>query len=199
MLKMIFKELKEHAPFTFLGALLGIFIFILLKNISDEKAFNLFYIFHPLHVFLSAFVTASMYRLNKKNTSFIMIFFVGFVGSIGIATLSDSIFPYIGESLLRFPYRELHLGFIEKWYIVNPIALLGIAFANFKPFTKLPHSLHVLVSTLASLFHIMMSLSGAISIYLYFAILILLFISVWVPCCFSDIVFPMFFAEDKKL
>ena len=136
MYKEVFKELKEHAPFTFFGALAGILIFIFLKNIPNNISFNLFYVFHPLHVLLSAFITASMYKLHKEKPKISNIFLVGFFGSVGVATLSDSIFPFIGETLLHLPHRELHLGFIEKWYIVNPIAILGVALANFRPSTK---------------------------------------------------------------
>ncbi|MFA7659454.1 MAG: hypothetical protein WCY19_08475 [Candidatus Gastranaerophilaceae bacterium] len=196
MYKTVFHELKEHAPFTFLGALSGILIFIFLRNIPSGMTFKLFYTFHPLHVLLSAFVTTSMYKLHKKNPNMIKVFLVGFIGSVGVATLSDSILPFIGETILHLPHRELHLGFIEKWYIINPIAILGILLASAKPSTKFPHSGHILVSTWASLFHIMMSLSGMIiSIPLYFAIVFLLFLSVWLPCCFSDIVFPLLFVK----
>jgi hypothetical protein len=198
MFKSILKELKNHAPYTFMGAFTGIFVALSLKNLSQNTIFSLFYIFHPAHVFLSAFITASMYKLHKENTNIFKIILVGYVGSIGIATLSDSIFPFIGETLLHFPHRELHLGFIEKWYIVNPIAILAILTANIKPFTKFPHSLHVFVSTAASLFHIMMSIFGtSISLGVYFLIIFLLFISVWAPCCFSDIIFPLFFTTSK--
>lgn len=199
MHKTIFEELKEHAPFTFMGAVSGIFMVFLLRNLPEETKFNLFYIFHPLHVLLSAFITASMYKLHKKNPSLIKIFLIGFIGSVGVATLSDSVLPFLGETLLKLPHRELHLGFIEKWYIVNPIAILGIVLANAKPSTKFPHSAHILVSTWASLLHIMMSLGGAISIPLYFGILFLLFLSVWIPCCFSDIVFPLLFAQKQDI
>lgn len=199
MFKRILHELKEHAPFTFIGAVLGILAVVGLKNLSGSINFKLFYIFHPAHVLLSAFITASMYKLHKKNTNIIKLFLVGIIGSIGVATLSDSIFPYIGETLLHFPHRELHLGFIERWYTVNPIAILGITLAYFKPTTKFPHSGHIFISTTASLLHIVMSLSGVImNIPLYISIMFLLFISVWLPCCFSDIVFPLLFTNDEQ-
>lgn len=197
MYKIILKELKEHAPFTFMGSVLGISMVFFLRNLPEETKFNLFYIFHPLHVLLSAFITASMYKLHKKKPKLINLFLIGLIGSIGVATLSDSILPFLGETLLKLPHRELHLGFIEKWYIVNPIAILGIALASEKPATKFPHSAHILVSTSASLLHIMMSLGSTISIPLYFGILFLLFLSVWTPCCFSDIVFPLLFAKGQ--
>lgn len=198
MVIRIFKELKEHAPFTFAGAFSGIVLFFLLKNIPFSISYKLFYTFHPLHVLLSTFVTTSMYRLHKKNPNIIVLFLIGFVGPLAIATVSDSIIPFVGESLLHLPHRELHLGFIEEWYIVNPIAFLGVALAYFKPQTKFPHSVHILISTWASLFHVLMAVDASISSYVYIGVLFLLFISDWIPCCFSDIVFPLLFVPEKN-
>lgn len=197
MFKKAFWELKQHAPFTFAGALIGVLAVLLFKNISEQNSFTLFYIFHPAHVLLSAFVTASMYKLNKKNPRFIEVFLVGYVGSIVISTMSDSIMPYLGETLLNLPHRELHLGFIEKWYVVDSIAILGVLLAWLKPSTKIPHSAHIFASTSASLLHIVMSLGTVvISSLLLFEITFVLFLSVWLPCCFSDIIFPILFTKE---
>lgn len=199
MFKTVFKELGEHAPFTFLGAVSGIILFFLLRNIPANLSFNLFYIFHPLHVLLGTFVTTSMYKLHKKNPSLSKLFLIGFIGPLAIATISDSIIPFLGETLLHLPHRELHLGFIEKWYVVNPIAFLGVILANFMPHTKFPHSGHILISTWASLFHILMAVDKSVSMYVYFGVLFLLFISDWIPCCFSDIVLPLLFTNNKEI
>ena len=196
MFKTVFKELKEHAPFTFLCALSGILLFILLRHIPSGMSFKLFYVFHPLHVLLGTFVTASMYKLHRKKPNVLKFFLIGCVGPMLIATFSDSIIPFVGETLLQLPHRELHLGFIEKWYIVNPIAILGASLAYFIPNTKFPHSAHILISTWASLFHVLMAVDNSVSVYVYFAVLFLLFISDWIPCCFSDIVFPLLFVKS---
>lgn len=196
MFNRVIHELKEHAPFTFGGAILGILLVFFLKDLPENFNFKLFYIFHPLHVLLSAFVTTSMFKLHKKNPNLVKVFLVGFIGSVGVSTLSDSVLPYIGETILHFPNKELHLGFIEKWYIVNPIAIIGVVLANFKPSTKFPHSTHIFISTCASLLHIVMSMSGmVIGIPIYLETTLLLFLSVWLPCCFSDIVFPLLFVK----
>lgn len=198
MFKTIFSELGEHAPFTFLGALSGILLFFLLRNIPADLSFKLFYTFHPLHVLLSTFVTTSMYKLHKKNPNLFILFLIGFVGPLLIATISDSIIPFVGETLLHLPHRELHLGFIEEWYVVNPIAFLGVALAYFMPNTKFPHSGHILISTWASLFHVLMAVDKSVSVSVYFSVLFLLFISDWIPCCFSDIVFPLLFLNKRE-
>ncbi|GAH57769.1 unnamed protein product, partial [marine sediment metagenome] len=67
-----------------------------------------------------------------------ILILIGYIGSIGIATLSDSIIPFLGETLLKMPYREIHIGFIEKWWLVNPSALIGILIAYIRPATKFP-------------------------------------------------------------
>ncbi len=82
---------------------------------------------------------------------------IGYIGSIGIATLSDSIIPYLGELLLKLPNKDIHIGFIEKPWLTNPAAFLGIAIAFLRPITKFPHSGHVLISTWPSLFHVIMA------------------------------------------
>jgi hypothetical protein len=50
---------------------------------------------------------------------------------------------------------------------------------------------HVWLSTLASLFHMTMALGQDISLTTLILIPIFLFLAVWIPCCTSDIVFPM--------
>ena len=123
---------------------------------------------------------------------------VGYIGSIGIATLSDCIIPFIGEKMLHMPNPGLHLGFIHLWWLVNPLALAGIFVARFFPTTKFPHLIHVLISTWASLFHVTMAMGTSVSIGTYMLIMLFLFIAVWIPCCTSDIIFPLLFIKEKQ-
>lgn len=209
MVKHISNELKKHAPFTSFGALTGILIMIFSMNISKDISYNVFYVLHPIHVILSALVTASIYKVHtcdrftkkciKGECNLWILMVIGYVGSVGIATLSDSIIPYLAEILLDLPNRGIHLGFIEKWWLVNPLAILGVILAYFKPTTKVPHAGHVLLSTWASLFHILMAIGSALPWYSYLAILFFLFLAVWVPCCVSDILFPLLFVNKKHV
>jgi hypothetical protein len=143
-----------------------------------------------------------MYNLNecgyKGKCKLWILLIIGYIGSVGIATVSDSLIPYLGEVLLRMPNRGIHIGFIEKWWLVNPLAILGVAIAYFRPTTKFPHAGHVLLSTWASLFHITMALGQTVNWFLYLALFLFLFISVWVPCCLSDIIFPLLFVKNPK-
>ncbi len=189
-------ELKAHAPFTGVGALTGIAVMLALASTESLARLStpLFWSLHPLHVLLSALVTTSMYRLHASRGVWSTIA-IGYFGSIGIATLSDCLIPYVGETLLGLPNRGIHLGFVEKWWLVNPMAFLGIGFACLWPNTRLPHAGHVLLSTWASLFHMTMAITGDLTAEVIAMVLVFLFLAVWVPCCTSDIVFPLLFAK----
>lgn len=195
MFRQIAIELRRHAPFTTFGAVTGIIIIMAFYKLPFKTSYGIFYTLHPIHVLLSALVTASMYKLHSKGKLWVMVL-IGYLGSVGIATLSDSIIPYLGEAMLHMPRKGIHLGFIEKWWLVNPLALIGIAVAYFRPTTKFPHSGHVLLSTWASLFHIIMALGGAINWISVTVIFTFLFFAVWIPCCLSDIVFPLLFVKE---
>lgn len=201
MLANIIRELRNHARFTIFGALTGIIVMLFFYRLPPGVSYRVFYVLHPLHVVLSALVTSAMYyhykcgKLKIKCNLWTLLA-IGYAGSVGIATLSDSVIPFLGEAMLGLPNRGLHLGFIEEWWIVNPAAVLGVAVAYFWPRTKFPHAGHVLLSTWASLFHIIMALGGNISWLSSLAIYVFLFLSVWLPCCVSDIVFPLLFIGE---
>ena len=199
MFRQILSELKKHAPYTIFGAITGIIIMLLFYKFPSRISYNIFYILHPIHVFLSALVTASICEIHTENRcKFWVLILIGYLGSVGIGTLSDSIIPYLGEVMLHLPDKGIHLGFIEKWWLVNPLALLGIAVARLRPKTKFPHAGHVLISTWASLFHIIMALGGVMDWKLLIVIFLFLFLAVWIPCCTSDIIFPLLFVKEKS-
>jgi hypothetical protein len=227
-------ELRGHSPFTFFGALLGIFFVLLFRNISGISSLTLFSVFHPAHVVLSAMVTSSMFKLHAVKKQFLLVLIVGYFGSVGIATVSDVVIPHIGVNLLELDVpthaqlyghertstsaettalahkhdehtnsreikhhqRKIHLGFIEQWYIVNPAALLGVLIAYFLPRTKFPHGAHVLISTWASSSYLLMNMQAGITVAVTVGIFTTLFIATWVPCCISDIVFPLLFVRS---
>ncbi len=200
MLKRITNELMEHIPFTALGAIIGIIIIAIivygnaLSQVSQVSQ-TVFYILHPTHVVLSAIVTTAIYKRYSDGKIWAVIL-VGYFGSIGIATISDSVIPYLGEVLLNLPNKGIHIGFIEEWLIVNLAALTGIAIGYWRPITKFPHSGHVLISTWASLFHIIMALGETVAWTALLIIFLFLFLAVWVPCCLSDIVVPLLFTRE---
>jgi len=189
MLKRIITELKEHAPFTALGALTGIIIMaiMVLAEVPSGISHTVFYTLHPIHIVLSALVTTAMYVKYRQSKIWVAVL-VGWTGSIGIATISDAIIPYLSGGLLNVP-MEFHVPFVEKWWI-NLLALAGIAIGYWKQTTRIPHSGHVLLSTWASLFYFA-AFGTANWIPLLPFIFLFLFLAVWVPCCTSDIVYPL--------
>ncbi len=198
--RIIGKELVAHAPFTIFGALAGIATIVILVSVGmprprSEKLFDLF---HAAHVFVSALATAGMYRLYGRDKPWATIV-IGYVGSIGVATVSDCLIPYLGERLLRLPNAHVHPGFIEEWWLVNPLALAGIGVAFLWPKPKFPHFGHVLLSTGASLFHVTMALGEQLGLWTWSMVFVFLFLflSVWLPCCVSDIVFPLLFSGGE--
>lgn len=265
-LRAIAAELKTHAPFTLFGAATGVICMLLFRNAGQELNHRLFLVFHPAHVVLSAIVTASLFKLYEKKAGILKIVVIGYIGAIGVATLSDCVLPFFGEDLLGVAIpvhshghegehgdehdhegehleeavhdhseapgehehaeavepegtdeahdhdhaaaessdqgtlgsvrRRLHLGFIEDWYLVNPAAILGILIAYFWPKTHFPHAGHVLISTWASSFHVLMNTHKELSGGLLLGAFVVLFIAVWLPCCISDIVFPMLFVKS---
>jgi hypothetical protein len=177
-----------------MGTLSGIAIMLLIhlaaipRNVSE----GVFWCLHPAHVLLSALVTTAMYVLHARRSLWAVVV-IGYLGSVGIATLSDSIIPFVGEWMLDMPHRGVHLGFIEKWWLVNPLALSGIGIGYLWRHTRITHMGHVLLSTWASLFHITMAMDDQLTLTSAAWIAVFLFLAVWVPCCTSDIVFPLLF------
>ena len=82
------------------------------------------------------------------------------------------------------PNRGIHTGFIEKWWLVNPLAILGVTIAYFRPTTKFPHAGHVLLSTWASLFHILMAVGGTLRFWSYVVIFF-----IFIPCGLGTLLF----------
>lgn len=202
MIRRIVHELKEHSPFTMFGALTGIILMVVFRNVPHEVAHTLFYVFHPLHICLSAVVTTALYRQYLSDEApgikmFLKVLAVGYFGSVFIGTLSDSLIPFWGETVLDMSHRHVHIGFVEKWWLINPLVVIAIVVAYNIPVTKFPHAMHVLISTWASLFHMLMAADHSHAVP-YFGIFMFLFLAVWIPCCFSDIVFPLLFVRNKS-
>jgi len=207
VIKRIAVELGRHVPFTVLGAVSGIIIMaiVVFTNVASGISEAIFYTLHPAHVVLSALVTTAMYKRYGEGKLWAAIL-IGYTGSIGIATLSDVVIPYLGGALLHIP-MQFHAPFIEttkmpfigiaKWQLVNSAAALGIAIGYLRTTTKFPHAGHVLLSTWASLFDFT-AFGVANWIPLLPFVFLFLFLAVWLPCCLSDIVYPLFFLRTDK-
>lgn len=173
---------------TFTGGSLEVF--------ADE----FFHITHPLHVFLSAIATAAIFY--KHSRRFITALPVGIVGAIAPCSLSDIFIPYVGGRLL-LSVEELELHFcllIHPHLVLIPAALgtlIGVLLVRVIPHPSLiPHGAHVLVSSAASSLYFIAF--GPLSMVQYLlGLTLIIFIAVLLPCCFSDIAFPMLFLPGE--
>jgi len=207
MLKAIWHELYHHIPFTAAGAVFGIIAMLAVTLAHTPQTISqvMFFTFHPLHVIFSAMVTTAMYRKFGQHRLW-MVLIIGYVGSVGIATISDAFIPYLeGRTLsigmtFNVPFLQTAIVpyfHLPEWVLVNGAAAIGIGLGLLRPQTRLPHMTHVLLSTWASLFGFT-AFGTADWLPLLPVLFIFLFLAVWLPCCFSDIVFPVLWAGGNR-
>jgi len=200
------EELKEHLPYTVFSvavgiAILGILTFVaeLLGMDMDRPAQGLFHVFHPMHMLFSAAATTAMFwRHERKLVKSIII---GFLGSAVICAASDILMPYISGYLMGVE-MELHICIIKHPMTVLPFIAMGILLglvvsAETHKGTIFSHTAHILVSSMASILYLIsyglsewMHMAGPIFIYMVLAVII--------PCCTSDIVFPILLTKKKE-
>lgn len=220
------KELKVHFPFTAFSAAAGIVIVAIITiflssiqtldgddlNTTDDheqghleadissESRELFHVFHPIHVLFSASATTAMFwRFDKRLVRAVL---VGFTGSIAICGVSDIFMPYIGGSLTGME-MELHICIIDHPEIVVPFAIFGVILGLIaadvffdRMATLTSHSSHVFISTMASILYLTSYgfLNWMSKIFPVFLIVVL---AVLIPCCTSDIIFPLLFAKEE--
>ncbi len=191
----ILEELKHHLPFTLIASLLaGIFVaifYLINRDYFIGVVSGLFEIMHPAHVLVSAMATAAIYW--KYNKSVAKIILVGISGAIFIGSLSDILFPWIAGNLFSLN-TSFHLPIIEEPFLIIGVALIGSLAGMYWGLFKFSHPIHVFLSVFASLFYLL-AFSVEISALVVLLISILVFLAVYIPCCISDIVFPIFFIK----
>ena len=201
-------EFRHHFPFTVFSTALGltvvVFLTVLLKT-RDPGGMTanfrqLFHLFHPLHILMSAIATTAMFwRFDRKLIKAIV---VGAVGSVGICGLSDILFPWLGGWLIG-AHMHLHVCIVEHPLVVLPFSLLGIITGliaadrlHDRKSTLFSHSSHVLISTMASLFYFV-SFGFVLRAENASVLFVLVVMAVIIPCCTSDILFPLVAARRR--
>jgi len=190
----IWRELKHHLPLTLIISLFaGVLIALVFLFGFDTNAFfgNTFEIIHPAHVLVSAAATAAIFRKYKKSAFGAGL--IGIVGAILIGTISDVLLPWLAGNIFLLD-TAFHLPIIEAPLLIFGSAVVGSLFGIYIGLFKLNHSLHVFFSVFASLFYLL-AFSIEISVLAVLAISLVVFFVVYVPCCVSDIVFPILFIK----
>lgn len=199
--KEILKELGEHLPFSIFGVITGLVLLGILSFIGvlvggeerlPEASKELFHVFHPVHMLLSACVTTAMFW--KHEARFVKALIIGVVGSVGICGVSDILLPFLGGSLLGIK-MHLHICILEHPGIILPFLMVGLFLGFLIPgviekSTQYSHSMHVLVSSMASILYLA---SFGFTEWMHHTgtIFIITILAVMIPCCLSDIVFPL--------
>ncbi|MFA5484861.1 MAG: hypothetical protein WC260_01245 [Candidatus Pacearchaeota archaeon] len=191
----IINELKEHAPFTAVATILALIAtFILSQFISYNSSENIFDSLHLAHILFSAFATTTVFYHNKKSIKSAIL--IGITGSIIIGSLSDVFLPTLGTLIFGIK-THLHFPLIEKPILVLLSSLIGANLGILVKKTKLPHTFHVFISIFASLFYLI-SFSNINTLIDYLISIIIVFFSVLIPCCLSDIVYPNLFIKKTN-
>ena len=206
-LRNIVMELIAHLPFSIFGVmgailLMGFITYIIdslggeVQNIQSHHVsveLSLFHVFHAMHVLISSVVTTAMFwKHDTRNVLKAIV--IGVVGSVGICILSDILIPYIGGIFLGTE-MNFHICLIEEVNLVWPFVIIGVlsGFAVNKAFersTEYSHSLHVFISSIASMLYLIgFGINDWMS--MITGVFFVTLIAVVLPCCLSDIVFPM--------
>ncbi|HCW51658.1 MAG TPA: hypothetical protein DGR79_06290 [Clostridiales bacterium] len=200
------RELRSHIPYSVFSVTLALVltgmltsVFLLLDPLQTPAAAGrLFHCFHPPHILLSATATTAMFWRHERNLWKSVI--IGFVGSVAVCGVSDVLIPYLGGLLLGVD-MHLHFCFLEHPLLVVPFVALGIftglvAAEEIPRVTFFSHSGHVLTSSMASILYLVsFGLTDWVSS--LGAVFPLVVVAVVVPCCTSDIVFPMLLVSRR--
>ncbi len=188
-------EFLGHLPVTIIAS--GV-TYLSLRKLSVEPDYasqlsKYFHIFIYLHFFLSASTTSAVYF--KHTNKLFKAGIVGMTGSAVFCSVSDILLPYIGSFILGINIK-FHFCLFEDIAIIFIFlgAFIGILLFRFFLFvTYVTHPFHILSSVLASFFYL-----GSFSrVELHPLSIIIVILSVLIPCTFSDFVYPMLFVHKS--
>jgi len=208
----LYSELICHLPYAIFSVAFGLILLSFLSAFSigntdatlvKKGAKLLFHSFHFMHIIFAATGTLIMFFRFSKN--YVKALFVGIFSPTIFCMLSDAILPYLGGRLLGVPMK-FHLCFINDFSKIVPFLLVGIinGFIMSKHdhekqgfYSISSHAVHILVSSLASIFYLVSH--GFTDWYAHIGFVFLfLIVAVVVPCTLSDVVVPIFFARAGK-
>ncbi len=206
-LKHVLIELKEHIPFTVISSIVALIlvgimtavVFALKEDVIMQGSQKLFHIFHPVHILFSATATSAMFWRHERKVMKAVI--IGLLGSILICGISDVIIPFCSGYVLGKDF-EFHMCILEHPLIIMPFVTIGIAIGiiameKVQKTTFFSHSGHVFVSSMASMLYLISF--GLVDWFNYVgSVFIIIIVAVIIPCCTSDIIFPLLFTKEEK-
>jgi hypothetical protein len=166
----------------------------------DNPFLSLFHLFHPMHMLFSAAATTAMFWRYERRVLKAMI--IGIIGAVGVCGVSDIVIPQLSLSILgkSLPW---HICLIQHPQLVLPFAAVGViigltAAQSVSRSTFLWHSLHVFSSTMASIFYLIGPFGRLGWIDSIGIVFVFIVVAVMVPCCFSDIGFPLLLVRSAR-
>ncbi|MDI6789054.1 MAG: hypothetical protein QME51_11840, partial [Planctomycetota bacterium] len=212
----IINELIRHLPYSIISVIGGVSVMVALTMLDRvQYLVGIFHLFHPTHLLLSATATTAMfwrfsYRRpvqGDRNNFFyvgryvIYAILIGFTGSVGVCSLSDIVFPYLAGKSLGWKI-VWHFCLTQHSMTVLPFIAIGILIgfwsgAVIRYSTFLSHSLHVFVSTMASVIYL---ITFGMTDWLFQipTIFLITAFTVLFTCCFSDIIYPLIFVKGIR-
>jgi hypothetical protein len=166
----------------------------------DNPFLSLFHLFHPMHMLFSAAATTAMFWRYERRVLKAVI--IGLIGAIGVCGVSDIVIPQLSLTMLgkSLPW---HICVIQHPQLVLPFAAVGVivgltAAQGVRRSTFLWHSLHVFSSTMASIFYLIGPFGRLGWIDSIGIVFVFIIVAVMVPCCFSDIGFPLLLVRSAR-
>jgi len=199
-LRRLREELLAHLPFSIFSTVGGMTLVAILTFLGKPfygedlpEAFReLFHIFHPVHMLFSATATTAMFWQYERRV--LKALLVGLSGAIIVCGASDILLPHLSGLMLGVD-MHFHLCIIEHPGLVLPFAFAGVATGflasgHIVRATVFSHTVHVLISSAASLLYLV---SFGLTDWIHHAGYVFVFVvlAVMLPCCFSDIVWPL--------
>jgi hypothetical protein len=194
-------ELAFHLPYSIFGVTTGLiamgvlsFLAILMRaeSLLPEASMELFHVFHPAHILISAVATTAMFWKHEKKI--IKAVLVGFFGSVVICGISDIFLPFLGGKMIGSD-MQMHICVLETPGMIAAFGMVGVLAGllvtkNFEKSTQYSHAAHVFVSSVASILYLL-GFGMTDWIHSVGAVFLITIVAVMLPCCTSDIIFPL--------
>jgi hypothetical protein len=163
----------------------------------------MFHLFHPAHMLFSAAATTAMFwRYDHRAVRAVL---VGLAGAVIVCGISDIAIPTLSARILGKDFPEpWHICVWDHPGLVLPFAGIGIllgliAAMGVGASTLFSHSLHVFTSTMASIFYLVGQYASTTAwIDDIGPVFLLIIVAVLIPCCVSDIAFPVLMSRPAR-
>ena len=166
--------------------------------VMEHASHVIFHVFHPVHMLLSAIATTAMFWRHERK--WVKAVVVGVIGAAVVCSVSDVLLPYLSGALLGAGEMRFHWCLLDHPSLVVSFMLVGVVVGIFaaetvQRSTYFSHAAHVFVSSAASLFYLVSFGLTEWPQHLG-AVFVLMLVAVTLPCCFSDIAFPLMVSRE---